>query len=410
MERGPQGIGVFFLKLLTAACAVALLCVSLTPAAGATSTRRGGHDAFSFDPGTYRVDPDTYRLAEGTSSDVLFVDRCCHGFGPAAVDVSATLGSATTEDFEPFTRTLSFPDPIDKHDVFLNPKQDSSVEGLETVDLELSNATSGAVLAYPRKAVLSIIDDDGPSRVSFEFASYSGFENRRSLLVRVIRSGNASNAASVTVTTMAGTADSQDYTHTEKSVDFASGVRNVPVTIPLLNDSVSEQTEAFGVELSDPVGAALMTPSTTSVSVLDDDSSTSVDTTPPYTAFHQPLQGRTYAARNMKSFLVFMQDDNGGSGMDRVQLAIRKNLSNGGCRWWTGSDFVRRACDNKRWSKTRAEEYSETTVFTLRTRLKPSTKGSGIKNYTAFSRGWDNVGNVQTLFDKGQNKNTFDIK
>ncbi len=112
----------------------------------------------------------------------------------------------------------------------------------------------------------------------------------------------------------------------------------------------------------------------------------------------------------MQDFIVFMQDNDGGSGMDRVQLAIRKNLSSGRCKWWTGSDFVRRACDDKKWSKTPSTEYSETTIFSLGTKLNPSTRGSSIKNYTAFSRGWDNVGNVQKVFDKGQNKNTFEIK
>ena len=116
-----------------------MLGLGAAPAAGAvdTSAQGGGHDAFNFDSGTYRVDLHDYRLAEGTSSDVLFVDRCCHGTGPAAVQVDATLSSGTTTgDFDPFTRTLSFQDPIDTHDVFLNPKQDALVEGLETVDLE----------------------------------------------------------------------------------------------------------------------------------------------------------------------------------------------------------------------------------------------------------------------------------
>ena len=409
-------MGVVLLRVLIAACAIGMLGLGAAPAAGAIDDagRVGGHDAFNFDPGSYRVDLDAYRITEGTSPDVLYVDRCCHGTGPAAVQVDATLASGTTtEDFEPFTRTLTLQDPVDSYSVFLNPKQNSEEESLETVDLALSNATNGAVLAYPRNAVLTIIDDDGPSRVSFEVASYSGFENRRSVLVRVIRSGDASNAASVTVTTVAGTAGSQDYTQTEKQVDFTtsgSNTRNVGVTIPLLNDAVGEPTETFSVTLSNPVGADLMTPSTTNVAVLDDDGSTSEDTTAPYTAFHEPLHGHTYGARYLRQIPVFMQDNNGGSGMDRVQLAIRKNLSNGICRWWTGSDFVRRACDNKRWSKTPSDEYTDATVFKLRTALKPSTKGSGIVNYTAFSRGWDNVGNVQTLFDKGQNKNTFEIK
>jgi len=282
------------------------------------------------------------------------------------------------------------------------------------VNLKLSNPSSGAVVAFPRDAVLTIVDDDGPSRVSFEFASYSGFENRGSLLVRVLRSGEATLPDSVIVKTKGGSAvEGQDYTHTEKTVNFASNDRGLygggsVTTIPLFNDSAYEGTEKFSLELSDPTGVAPS--STVEVALLDDESPSTADTTPPYTAFHQPLHGRSYAARNLKQFIVFMQDNNGGAGMDRVQLAIRKNLSNGRCSWWTGSGFVKRACDNKRWSNTRADKYSETTVFSLGTKLKPSTRGSGIKNYTAFSRGWDNVGNVQTIFDKGQNKNTFEIK
>lgn len=400
------------MKLLTTACAVTLLGVGVgvAPAAGAgaPAARGGGHDAFN-------LESDTYRMVEGEPAFEVGVERGQHGVGPASVDLTASLGNATIEDFMPFMRTLSFEDPIETQYVPLLTKQDDPPvpEGLETVNLKLSNPSSGAVVAFPRDAVLTIVDDDGLSRVSFEFASYSGFENRGSLLVRVLRSGEATLPASVKVKTEGGSAvEGQDYTYTEKTVSFSAGGRAYggSVTIPLLNDSAYEGTEEFSLVLSDPVGAALMSPSTVKVALLDDESPSTADTTPPYTAFHQPLHGRSYAARNLKQFIVFMQDNNGGAGMDRVQLAIRKNLSNGRCSWWTGSGFVKRACDAKRWSNTSADEYSETTVFSLGTKLKPSTRGSGIKDYTAFSRGRDNVGNVQTIFDKGQNKNTFEIK
>ncbi|MDQ3620854.1 MAG: hypothetical protein M3391_12135 [Actinomycetota bacterium] len=430
MEARPQGWGFFILKLLTTACAVTLLAVGvgvgLTPAAGAgaPAAQGGGHDAFNFvDPNTLDR-TDTYRTVEGDVTFQVAVARGQHGVGPASVDLTASLGSATAEDFEPFTdRRLTFEDPIETQYVDLLTKHDAPPvpESLKTVNLELSNPSSGAVLAFPRNAVLTIVDDDGlSSRVSFEFASYSGFENRGSLLVRVLRSGDAASDASVKVATVPTAGDTaavpgQDYVHTEKMITFGAGGRGLygggsVMTIPLLNDSAYEGTERFSLVLSDPMGAELMSPSTVEVALLDDDSPSTADTIPPYTAFHQPLHGRTYAARNLKQFIVFMQDNNNGSGMDRVQLAIRKNLSNGRCSWWTGSGFVRRACDAKRWSNTPADEYSETTVFSLGTKLKPSTRGSGIKDYTAFSRGWDNVGNKQTRFDKGQNKNTFEIK
>ncbi|HYN35815.1 MAG TPA: hypothetical protein VEV82_02460, partial [Actinomycetota bacterium] len=58
---------------------------------------------------------------------------------------------------------------------------------------------------------------------------------------------------------------------------------------------------------------------------------------------------------------------------------------------------------------TTAEEFSETTLFTLGKRLKSSGKGSGINNYTAYCRGWDKAGNIQSKFDKGQNRNNFEV-
>lgn len=385
--------------------AVALLGLGLTPAAGAgAAAGGGGHDAFNFSA-------ETYRTVEG-DNDAVVVERGQHGTGPATVDLTASLGTAQAGDFTPFSRTLEFQEPIESHEAFVQSTDNNSEqEGLETVNLQLSNPSSGAVVAYPDDAVLTIVDDDGPSRISFEFASYSTFENRSSLLVRVIRSGTTGALASVTVRTAPGSAVAgDDYTHTEKKIEFSVEGRYGTVTIPLLNDTTVEGSETFSVQLSGATGAELMPPSTATVTLLDDDSATTPDNEAPYTAFHQPLHAHTYSARNLQDFIVFMQDNDGGSGMDRVQLAIRKNLSSGGCRWWTGSDFVRRACDDKTWSNTPASEYSETTVFSLGRKLNPSTRGSGIKSYTAFSRGWDNVGNKQTVFDKGQNKNTFEIK
>ncbi len=399
-------MGVNFLRFSGGVVAVGLLGLIAAPTAraGATAAGGGGHDAFNFSA-------EAYRAVEG-ENDAVVVERGQHGTGPATVDLTASLGDETSAaDFTPFSRVLSFQDPVESQEVFLQSSEDSDQEGLETVNLKLSNPSSGAVVAYPDDAVLTIVDDDGPSRISLEFGSYSTFENRSSLLVRIIRSGSTGAPASVTVKTAPGSAIAEnDYTHTDKKIEFCETCRYGTVTIPLLNDTTVEGSETFSVQLSAQTGAELMPPSTATITLLDDDSASAPDNTAPYTAFHQPLHGETYAARNMQDFIVFMQDNDGGSGMDRVQLAIRKNLSSGRCKWWTGSDFVRRACDDKKWSKTPSTEYSETTIFSLGTKLNPSTRGSGIKNYTAFSRGWDNVGNVQKVFDKGQNKNTFEIK
>ena len=111
-----------------------------------------------------------------------------------------------------------------------------------------------------------------------------------------------------------------------------------------------------------------------------------------------------------------MQDDVGGTGMQKVQLGIRMNRKDGSCRWWNGSSFREGGCHKKRWAdtgrgtETKADAYSDTTVFELGKPLKSSKRGSEIKHYTAYCRGWDKAGNVQSEFKQGQNRNRFEIR
>lgn len=114
--------------------------------------------------------------------------------------------------------------------------------------------------------------------------------------------------------------------------------------------------------------------------------------------------------------VAFMQDDVGGTGMKKVDLALRMNRDDGTCRWWNGSRFRKGPCLTKKWADvgrgtdTKVGYYTDTAVFTLRKTLKSSKRGSEIKHYTAYCRGWDKAGNVQTKFVLGQNQNRFDVR
>jgi len=402
-------------------CVVAGLSLGMISSGGAGADEAGpeSHDAYNFATGNGQPS-GTYRAVEDETASI-YVARGTHGEGKATVDLSASEGTATDPgDFNSYTKTLTFWSPIEVNEQFMPLVDDVHPEALETVNLSLDNATNNMVAAFPTEAVLTIVDDDGPARVSFEFAGYSVFENKGSVVLRVIRSGDAGSAASVNYTLSPGSATpGNDYRVSSGTITFGPQERYKTFAVGIVDDQSPESTESFSANLSGPSGMVLSgmgaDATTATVTIYDDDKGgTPDDSTAPYTAFHQPLQGKTYGRKVSKEFLVFMQDDEGGSGMSRVQLGLRKKLRNGRCAWWVGGRFERRPCSKKLWAKTggktKVQYYSDMASFTMSKGLKPTTKATGIRNYRAFSRGWDKVGNVQTTFIKGQNKNTFKVK
>ena len=76
---------------------------------------------------------------------------------------------------------------------------------------------------------------------------------------------------SVDVSTMDGTAIAgQDYVAVNQTLTFAPGVTSLVVSVPLIGDAVSEPTEMFTLNLSNAVGAQIVTGSATAT-IIDDD-------------------------------------------------------------------------------------------------------------------------------------------
>jgi Calx-beta domain len=394
--------------------ATAIAGIVMIPAADAGP----GHDAVNF------ILPK-FQIREGNAASID-VERGTHGTGPANVDVIAVAGGTAdpNSDYSFTSDTLQFNDPIDADDTTVPTLPDSDVEPVETVKLDLDNFSRGLVPAFPNDAIVSIIDDDGPTRIGTDFGTYEIFENNidpadPSVTVFVLRSGPASGESSVHYATQSDTAIAgQDFNGKSGDLEFQANQRVKSIKIPLINNGQNEPDETFDFVLSNPSAASLTTPSSIEITIHDDDGSGGADTIAPYTAFHQPLKGKSYTREEAKTLLAFMQDDEFGSGMDKVQIAIRKNKSNGNCTWWNGTDFSPQPCEAKRWASvgagtnTKVEYFfgQDLAIFTLQRALKRSIEGSGIRNYTAFCRGFDKAGNVQTTFVKGQNRNWFEVK
>ena len=362
------------------------------------------HDIVFLSPATFEV------VESPSAAGALTIIRTGHGMMRGTVDYSTADGTAEApSDYQARTGTVSLQAPDAATEVQITVVDDTEVEEPETVDVALSNPSDapGMILRFPYTGSMTIIDNDGPARISLAAATYSNFENRSTIQFSIIRSGDASGESSVSLETQDGTAVAgDDYTQiSPTSVEFAPGERVKRQTISLINDSAAEEPEQLSVSLSDPQGATAAEPSAAQVEILDDDSESS-DTTPPVTNIHRPRHGAKYKTTSPYAKELHVSPGDEGSGLDKVELALRKKKRNGKCAWYRGSEFRPGSCSSKKWVRLKTKLFI---VYQLKERLKPATVKTGIKNYTAFARAVDRAGNVERQFEAGRNKMTFKI-
>ena len=112
-----------------------------------------------------------------------------------------------------------------------------------------------------------------PAVLQFSATAYSVAESAGTVSLNVQRSGNTNLAISVNYFTSDSSAKNGDkYTAVSGTLTFALGQIGQVVTVPILNNGLAEGTKVFHVTLSNPsIGARFGPPSTTSVSILDND-------------------------------------------------------------------------------------------------------------------------------------------
>ena len=98
-------------------------------------------------------------------------------------------------------------------------------------------------------------------------------EGQGQITFEVQRVGGSSGPASVQIFTASDSAQpGSDYIEKSQRLNFANGETTKLFTVDVLNDAAAESTEQFSVRLTDPVGADLLAPRTSIVTILDDDS------------------------------------------------------------------------------------------------------------------------------------------
>ncbi|MGL5061818.1 MAG: Calx-beta domain-containing protein [Microcoleus sp.] len=250
-----------------------------TPTGGATIGTQNAATLNVIDnDSTLQFSTPTYSVREdGTPVAAVRVTRTGSSDGAVSATVSLTDGTATAPgDYTstPILVNFAAGDTATKT-VVVPIVNDTLAESNETVNLTLGTPTGNATIGTQSTATLNIIDND--STLQFTAPTFSVREDGTPVAtVSVSRTGSSAGAVSATVSLTDGTATAPgDYTSTPIVVNFANGdTASKTVTIPIVNDTLVENTENLNLTLGSPTGnASIGTQSTATLDILDNDSS-----------------------------------------------------------------------------------------------------------------------------------------
>jgi hypothetical protein len=269
---------------------------------------------------------------------------------------------------------------------YVTGSDDDSILGLH-VDAQqrvyLVGTTESADFPLSAGAPDSTADDDGDvfiaklltrsaplpppaGSIAWAAATATVAEDAGTVTLTATRSGGSAGAASVQYATTAGTATAgSDFTAASGSLNWADGESgSKTVTVAIINDTTVEASETFTVALSNPAGATLGSPTSTTVTITDDD-------VPPAGAL--AFSAATYSATESQGSVTITVTRSGGTaGAASVSYAAAAGTATAGSDFTAVSGVLAWA-DGEAGSKTfvvavlddAISESSETVTLTL---------------------------------------------
>ncbi|MFN8233395.1 MAG: Calx-beta domain-containing protein [Actinomycetota bacterium] len=221
-----------------------------------------------------RIAVDDVAVTEGDSGDAIMtftVSLSNASAFPVGVDAATLDGTAVQPaDYEPVATTLSFAPGIVSATIDVTVHGDPMFERDETLGLELSDETGGAIA--DEAGVGTITNDDAAPIVDVTGVIVSeGDVGDTTATFILTLTGSTGLPASVDVATSDGTAGAPgDYADTSVTVTFAPGDATETVDVAVHGDTAYELDEGFTLQLSAPNDAAIGT-GTAPGTVLNDD-------------------------------------------------------------------------------------------------------------------------------------------
>jgi Calx-beta domain/Right handed beta helix region len=236
--------------------------------------------AVELNPGILQLSASAYNVNENGGTVTVTVTRTGGTDGAVAVSFATSDGTATDPaDFLDAAGTLNWADGDAAPKTFQVTIVDDLLDEVdETFGVALSNPQV-ALLGTPSSATVTILDDDvtgglNPGVIQLTASAYSVAEGGGTVTITATRTGGTDGPVSATYGTGDGLATSPaDYTATTGTLNWADGDAT-PQTfqVTIVDDTLDEVDETFGVALSNPQGGATLgTPAAAAVTILDDD-------------------------------------------------------------------------------------------------------------------------------------------
>jgi hypothetical protein len=194
---------------------------------------------------------------------------------PSGYTVTASYATAdgTAQsgiDYSFRSHTVTFAPGETTQTILLELRGDRTIEPDETFFVNLSNPTRAVV---SKQGTVTILDDDAtPPGVRFGSATYTASEDQNGFFVTVTRTGDIRQEAAVDYATSDVTAGERtDYTTALGHLHFAAGEHTRTFLVLVTDDRFDEPDETFQLMLSNATGATLVSPSTATVTLFDND-------------------------------------------------------------------------------------------------------------------------------------------
>ena len=230
------------------------------PTGGATiDSDKGSAEATIADddaPPVLSVSGPSAAVTEG--GDATFtVTKTGASENPVKVNASTAAGTAGSGDFTAVNdREITFaPGATGPETVRVATTSDSIDEADETFQLSLSAPSEATVASGGGSAEATIADDDAAPTLSVSGPSGTVSEGGEATFT-VTKSGDTERTVTVRASTVAGSADENDFTAvTDRELTFAPGETSRTVSVPIRDDSDDEPEQSFSLRLAGEVNA-----------------------------------------------------------------------------------------------------------------------------------------------------------
>jgi len=259
-------------------------------------------------PGIIAFDAPSYTVSEDGTEATITLERTGGSDGEVSVDLGSTNGTATDiADYANVSQTVTFAPGEVLKTITIPVVDDTLVEGDETVNLSLSNATGGATLGVTSAATLTITDNDLAGTLAFNADSYTVAEDGPEATITLERTGGTAGTVTVDLVVVDGTANAPgDYVNVSQTITFLEGETSKTVNLPVVDDAEVEGSETVGLSLTNATGGATLGATNAATLTITDN-----DTNPDETGSPIRIEAENYDTSNTDVTVYTTTDESG---------------------------------------------------------------------------------------------------